>query len=226
MAEATRACIYVLAGNNGSGKSSIGGAKFLEFGTEFFNPDEVAQTMRAADSNLDQAEANSRAWHEGRRLLERSIAEKLTFAFETTLGGNTIPQLLEQATASGLDVRIWYVGLEGVDLHIARVRARVRKGGHDIPEERIRERYDTSRSNLIRLMPQLAELRLHDNTSDADPNSGASPEPLLVLHMIRGRIEFQCPVEETPNWAKPIVTAAMRARGIGRRRKTVEEKHA
>jgi predicted ABC-type ATPase len=104
------------------------------------------------------AEANSRAWLHGKRLLEKAIADRLNFAFETTLGGNTIPALLERAHSSRIAVRVWYVGLEGPELHISRVRARVEAGGHDIPAARIRERYDRSRDNLIRLLPKLTEL--------------------------------------------------------------------
>jgi predicted ABC-type ATPase len=62
-------------------------------------------------------------------------------SFETTLGGNTIPALLEEAMAVGIEVLVRYVGLDSVDLHIARVRAGVARGGHDIPEGKIRERF-------------------------------------------------------------------------------------
>jgi predicted ABC-type ATPase len=90
---------------------------------------------------LSEAEANSRAWHQGTRLLQRAIAERLNFAFETTLGGNTIPALLSSALSAGGEVRVWYVGLSSVEQHIARVKARVEKGGHPIPEQKIRERF-------------------------------------------------------------------------------------
>lgn len=58
---------------------------------------------------MGPAEANSRAWLHGKRLLEKAIADRLNFAFETTLGGNTIPALLERAHSSGIAVRVWYV---------------------------------------------------------------------------------------------------------------------
>ncbi len=93
----------------------------------------------------------------------RAIAERCNFAFETTLGRSTITSLLETALLSGIEVRIAYVGLSSPELHIARVRSRVEKGGHDIPEERIRDRYDRGRLNLIRLLPRLTELRVYDN---------------------------------------------------------------
>ena len=90
-------CIYVLAGTNGAGKSSIAGAMFLAKGAGYFNPDEAAARIRHARPQLSQAEANSQAWYQGKRLLQRTIAERLSFAFETTLGGNTIPALHSRA---------------------------------------------------------------------------------------------------------------------------------
>ena len=69
--------IYVLAGANGAGKSSIGGAAFLHHGVEYFNPDEAARRILAANPAITQEDANSAAWHEGKRLLERAIAERL-----------------------------------------------------------------------------------------------------------------------------------------------------
>ena len=212
MADAAPApCIYVLAGTNGAGKSSLAGAMFLQTGVEYFNPDQAARLILARNPGLLQSDANSAAWHQGRRLLERAIAERKTFAFETTLGGNTITALLERALASGLAVRVWYVGLNGPELHIARVRSRVARGGHDIPAEQVRARYDTSRLNLVRLLPRLTELRVYDNSAEADPRAGVPPEPLLVLHMLRGKIVRACPLAQTPDWAKPILAAAIRS---------------
>ncbi|HXI24678.1 MAG TPA: zeta toxin family protein, partial [Pyrinomonadaceae bacterium] len=129
--------IYVLAGTNGAGKSSIAGAMLIEEGVKYFNPDEAAALIADANPGIALEEAQSAAWYEGRRLLERAILERLDFAFETTLGGSTIAALLEKALSSGIEMRIWYVGLDRIERHIARVRARVEKGGHDIPEERI-----------------------------------------------------------------------------------------
>lgn len=203
----------MLAGTNGAGKSSIAGAMFLAKGTQTFNPDESATRIRSAKPHFSHAEANSHAWNEGKRLLQRAIAERLNFAFETTLGGNTIPALLGSALSAGLQVRVWYAGLSSVELHIARVRARVEKGGHPIPEEKIRDRYDRSRVNLIRLMPRLTELLVYDNSHEADPDAGERPEPKLLLHMASGEIVGACDLQLIPRWAKPILAAAMRAAG-------------
>jgi predicted ABC-type ATPase len=200
-----------LAGTNGAGKSSIAGAMFLAQGAEYFNPDEAAILILSANPEIAQAEANSLAWHEGKRLLERAIAERLNFAFETTLGGRMIAALLHSALSAGIEVRIWYMGLQSAELHIERVRARVTKGGHDIPEARIRERYDHSRLNLTQLMPKLTELRVYDNSKEADPRAGVIPKPELILHMARGKIVSSCNLAATPAWAKPILATAIKS---------------
>jgi predicted ABC-type ATPase len=205
-----RACIYVLAGTNGAGKSSLAGATFRESGADYFNPDEAARRILAANPGISITEANSAAWHEGRRLLERAIPEGLDFAFETTLGGNTIPDLLEKALSTGLEVRLWFVGLRTPELHIARVRSIVAHGGHDIPEDKIRERYDRSRVKLIELMPTVTELRVYDNSVEADPNAGHSPQPTLILHLENGKIVEMCELGVTPDWAKPLLASAIR----------------
>jgi len=203
------ACIYVLAGTNGAGKSSVGGAAIREKGADYFNPDEATRRIRATNPDISERDANIAAWHAGKRLLEEAIARRLVFAFETTLGGDTITSLLRRALAEGVEVRMWYVGLATPERHVARVRARVARGGHDIPESKIRERYERSRVNLIRLLPQLTELRVFDNSVEADPASGAAPTPLLVLHMVKGTIAATCALPRVPEWAKPIVAAAV-----------------
>ena len=201
--------IYVLAGVNGAGKSSIGGAAFRAFGADYYNPDEAARNLMAAHARLSQSQANAIAWDQGRRLLEQAIASRLDFAFETTLGGATLTRLLAQAAVQGTELRVWYAGLSTPELHIERVHARVRNGGHDIPEANIRHRYDHSRLNLIHLLPGLAALRVYDNSLDADPASGQVPVPTLVLHMEHGKIVGPRDLSATPTWAKAIVAAAL-----------------
>ena len=199
----------MLAGVNGAGKSSIVGAMIRAAGADYYNPDEAAKALRDADPGLDQVAANAAAWHQGKRLLERAIADRLDFAFETTLGGNTIPRLLAEAASNGFEVRVWFVGLDTPEAHIARVRHRVRSGGHDIPEDAIRRRWRHSRQNLVQLLPALTELRVYDNSADADPATGHAPQPRLVLHVQRGRIVGPDDLASTPEWAQPIVAAAL-----------------
>jgi predicted ABC-type ATPase len=201
--------IHVLGGVNGAGKSSIVGATIRAKGGKYYNPDEAAREIMAANPGLGQTEANAVAWEQGRKLLEKAIDQRLDFTFETTLGGNTMPELLAKAAARGIEVRIFYVGLATADEHIERVRQRVLAGGHDIPEADIRRRFRHSLINLVKLLPVLTELKVYDNSATADPATGQAPKPALVLHMERGRIVGPADLTSTPAWAKPIVAAAL-----------------
>ena len=210
MAGGRRGTIHVIAGTNGAGKSSIGGAQIRRIGGEYFNPDEATQLILQANPGATLADANSAAWHQGKEMLERAIKEDGNLAIETTLGGRTITGLLYEACRLGMRVVVWYVGLEGIDLHVERVRQRVARGGHDIPESKIRERYDRSRENLIGLIPGLAELRICDNSGEVDESTGKIPPPLLVVHSRGNEIVERCSMEHVPKWAKPIVAAVFR----------------
>ena len=205
-----RPSVYVIAGVNGAGKSSVAGETFRESGVDYYNPDEAARLLVTANPTLTQTEANAAAWHEGVRLLKRAIDERLDFAFETTLGANTIPRLLRNAANAVIEIYVWYVGLESPELHIARVKSRVARGGHDISEEDIRRRYERSRLNLIDLLPVLRALRIFDNSAEADPADGQTPKPILVLSMERGKILGPKDLTHTPACAKPIVAAALK----------------
>lgn len=205
-----RPVIFVLAGVNGAGKSSVAGARLRAEKLNYFNPDEAARRIEA-ETGCTGAEANALAWQEGKQRLESAIHERQSFAFESTLGGRTIPHLLEQAADAGIEVLVWFLGLSSAEQHIARVRARVAAGGHDIPEAKIRDRWDASRRNIIALMPGLTELKVFDNSEEGDPDAGTIPPPRLLLHWRRGTIVFPGirGLASTPDWAKPIVARAL-----------------
>jgi len=202
--------LFVLAGVNGAGKSSVAGAFLRRRNLNYFNPDEAARRIRMF-LGCSVEDANAYAWNEGKLLLEKAIRDRANHAFETTLGGRTIPRLLAAAADGGFEVRMWFVGLATVEQHIARVRARVATGGHDIPEDKIRERWNTARQNLMALLPRLNELRLFDNSDDRDPVTGMIPPPKLLLHWQRGAViaPSRPALEATPEWARPIVTHAL-----------------
>ena len=206
--------ITVLAGTNGAGKSSVGGALLVSLATPFYNPDVETRALLAANPGLSLEEANATAWRIGKERLESAIANRESFNFETTLGGETITQLLTRAHAGGVRVRMWYCGLNGVELHIQRVQTRVQRGGHDIPETKIRARYDASRRNLCTLLPSLDELALFDNSIDADPHRGRPPRPLKLLHFRDGQLLYR--TASMPAWAKPIAAVALSLAGAPR----------
>ncbi len=174
--------LYVLAGVNGAGKSSIGEAIFHAKGSVVFNPDTIARKIRTFHPDISLTLANAHAWQLGKSLLEEAIEERKDYRFETMLGGRTITRLLQEAARGQHRLHIWFCGLESPDLHLRRVRARVMRGGHDIPEEKIRERWNSSRENLIRLLPHIHHLRVYDNSTEADPARGkeTGDDPMAV----------------------------------------------
>jgi predicted ABC-type ATPase len=212
MGRRRRPFIFVLAGVNGAGKSSVGGNLLAEHGLPWFNPDGYARELMSR-LHVTPEEANAAAWQFGREQLEEAIANGRNFAFETTLGASTIPGLLAKASASH-DVVIWFCGLASVELHLRRVAARVASGGHDIPEAKIRERWDGSRSNIIQLLPYLAHLQVFDNSAEAAAGRPI-PAPILLLEMVNGKLLRPDPadpgqLEAIPNWAMPLVEGAIR----------------
>lgn len=205
----TRPVVFVLAGVNGAGKSSVGGHLLRQAGLAWFNPDQFARELVAA-TGCGQTHANGLAWQEGMRRLDAALETGRSYAFETTLGGQHVPARLKAATATH-DVIVWFCGLASVEQHIARVQARVAAGGHDIPETAIRQRWTRARANLIGLMPDLACLRVFDNSAEVAPGETV-PDPLTVLEMEHGRLLWPTDAEDwrhTPDWAKPLLEAAL-----------------
>ena len=183
-------CFCVLAGANGAGKSTFAGDVFLR---------PHAKPVWPKGTITKQGER-----------LELAIAQRCDYSFQTPLSNKTITGQLEMALSAGIEVRIWYVGLSSPELHIARVRARGTAGGKNIPGETIRNAYYRSRHNLIRLLPRVTELRLYDNSEEADPDGGVLPYPHLILHVVKGSVQNVCGAEGFPDWVKPIIEAFLK----------------
>lgn len=206
----SRPRLLVLAGVNGAGKSSIGGGMLTRAGGVWYNPDDFARALLAWHE-YTQTQANIEAWHEGMRRLDDALACGHDHAFETTLGGNTVPAKLVEAARTH-DVMLWFCGLDSPERHLARIRLRVSQGGHDIPEAKVRERCESSIRNLLRLLPHLARLRVYDNSVDALPGQPI-PNPRLLMSMDAGRVLWPTDADtlrQTPDWAKPILEVALR----------------
>lgn len=204
-----RPIVYVLAGVNGAGKSSVGGYLLERAGLTWFNPDTFARELLAS-TGCEQGQANAAAWQEGMRRLDQAAAANANYAFETTLGGRTVPARIKAASETH-DVLMWFCGLSSPELHLARVKARVAVGGHDIPEGKIRERYPAALANLIALMPCLAHLQVHDNSVEVGIGE-AVPDPVLVAEMKAGKLIWPTDLDSlssTPDWAKPLLEAAL-----------------
>jgi len=197
--------LYILAGVNGAGKSSVGGHVLSMLGLPWYNPDTFARVL-VAECGMSQQEANIEAWTEGMVQLDEAVRTRTPFAFETTLGGTTVCEKIK-AAAQTHNIRIWYCGLQSPEMHLARVQLRVSQGGHDIPKEKILERWQTSRANLIALLPFLTELSLFDNSAEVAVKQ-AIKNPIKIVHLRDGKLlhpKTTAELTQTPDWAQAIV---------------------
>ena len=132
--------VIIIAGPNGAGKTTFA-REFLprEAGCpHFVNADLIAAGL----SPFAPERASVRA---GRIMLDeisRSAAEGRTFAFETTLSGQAYARRIVQWRGEGYTVKLIFLKLSSVEEALARVAMRVRQGGHDVPEDIVRRRFD------------------------------------------------------------------------------------
>ncbi len=147
--------VIVFAGPNGSGKSTI--TQMAKTVGKYINADDIKRTTLCTD-----LEAAVKA----EELRERMIENKNDFTFETVLSTDRNLLLLQKAKEQGYFVRGIYVLTSNVDINVARVHAREALGGHGVPEEKIRLRYDKA----LALIPKLVEicdiLHIYDNTKE------------------------------------------------------------
>ncbi len=156
--------IIIVSGPNGAGKTTFA-EEFLpkEAGCPVFvNADLIA----AGISPFDPERAAFRA---GRLMLEEihnHARRKVSFAFETTLSGRCYARMIPDWQASGFTVKLIFLRLTSPELAIARVRQRVRAGGHSVPESTIRRRFLAGLRNFeTRYKPIVNEWLLYDNSA-------------------------------------------------------------
>lgn len=147
--------VIVFAGPNGSGKSTI--TQMAKVGGEYINADDIKRTTLCTD-----LEAAVKA----EELRECMINDKKDFTFETVLSTDRNLLLLQKAKDQGYFVRGIYVLTSNVDINVARVQAREALGGHGVPEEKIRSRYDKALALIPRLVEICDILHIYDNTRE------------------------------------------------------------
>ena len=153
--------VIIIAGPNGAGKSTLAPHLLRDtFGIfEYVNVDTIAEGLSAfAPENA--------AFDAGRvvlRRLHKLAADQKDFAFETTLASRSFAGWLTELQESGYTTSIIFLRLENVDVAIQRVDARVKAGGHLIPENTIRGRYERGIKNLFKLyLPFVNSWRVFD----------------------------------------------------------------
>jgi predicted ABC-type ATPase len=159
--------LYIIAGPNGVGKTTFARTFLPKYADckNFINADLIAEGI----SPFSPEAATVRA---GRLMLNeiRFFAlRRATFAFETTFSGRSYLKLIRQFKKQGYEVHIFFLWVKSVDVALSRVRERVLKGGHDIPEALVRRRFGRSISNFF------AEYRRLADSWYLFDNSGGTP---------------------------------------------------
>lgn len=147
--------IIVFAGPNGSGKSTITQTlRPVDF--DYINADEIQRALHC--TNLEAAKA-------AECLREEHLEQNRSFCFETVLSTRRNLELLRRAKDKGFFIRCYYILTVDPLINVARVRSRVLSGGHDVPENKIKDRYDRA----LNLIPELVSVcdvcHIYDNST-------------------------------------------------------------
>lgn len=160
----------IVAGPNGSGKSSVYANTDLEWGGRsvwIVNPDLLAARISEIEGQA-LPEANLTAVKRIEAWVDASIAVHKTIGVETVLSTDKYRRLVNAAKARGFIVWLFYVILDSPDHSIERIKFRVAKGGHTVPDDKVRKRYTGSLDQLPWFLEQADQAWIFDN-------SGASP---------------------------------------------------
>ena len=173
-----RPTVYVIAGPNGAGKTTFASEFLPGFVRcqQFLNADLIAAGLSPFAPETQNVRAS-------RLLLERLkelTFSKENFGFETTLAGVTYVKRLRNMKRAGYRVVLFFLWLPSPDMAVARVANRVRQGGHPVPEEDVRRRYQTGLRNLFRrYLPLMDAWWMYD---------ASKLPPKLIAHEVRGKL--------------------------------------
>lgn len=145
--------VVVFAGPNGSGKSTI--TELLKPPMDYINADEIKKNIKCSDLAAAQLAEKQREEH---------IEQMSEFCFETVLSTCRNIELLKKAKERGYFIRCYYVLTADPMINVWRVKSRVESGGHDVPEEKIIQRYDRA-LELIKDLVQICDVcHIYDNS--------------------------------------------------------------
>ena len=155
--------LYVIAGPNGAGKTTFA-REFLPTYADcknFINADLIAQ-------GVSPFSPQAAAFRAGRLMLEEIELHSRRdedFGFETTLSGRSYLSLIQRLKKKGYRVHLFFLFVEGIEVTLSRIKDRVLKGGHDVPETVVRRRFGRSVGNFFReYRPLVDSWYLFDNT--------------------------------------------------------------
>jgi len=170
LAEKARPFCLCLAGPNGSGKSTATrGIRQTVHLENWIDPDIVAEGERLKGSNLDWKDVSSLAFAVARNLRVEHAQELRDFGFETVFSHISNIQFLNALKMLGYVVHLYFVCTDSAEINIGRVRNRVRLGGHDVPVDKILDRYSRALKNLTRSVRIFDRVVLLDNSFENAP---------------------------------------------------------
>ena len=192
-----RPVLIVIAGPNGSGKTSVTSKilhhEWLE-DSEYINPDNVARDVFGDWNNRESVLKAANYCNEWR---EKCLAEHKSLIFETVMSAADKVDYILRAKEAGFFIRLFFVSTESPTINAKRVAQRVLDGGHDVPIPKIISRYDKSIANCIALAPYVDRLYVYDNSIE-------DAEARLLFRLSDGALAKRY-VEELPNWALNIL---------------------
>jgi len=145
--------VIVFAGPNGSGKSTI--TRMAKTVGIYINADDIKKANLCSD--IDAA-------LKAEELREDAVARGIDFTFETVLSTDRNLKLLQKARTKGYFIRCIYVLTASPEVNITRVQVREASGGHGVPEDKIRSRYEKALALIPELVKVCDILHIYDNT--------------------------------------------------------------
>lgn len=192
-----RPVLIVIAGPNGSGKTSVTSKilhhEWLE-DSEYINPDNVA---RDVFGDWNNPEAVLKAANYCNDWRERCLTEHRSHIFETVMSATDKVDYILRAKQAGFFIRLFFVSTESPTINAKRVASRVLNGGHDVPITKIISRYDKSIANCIALAPYVDRLYVYDNSIE-------DTEARLLFRLSDGALTKRY-VDALPQWATAIL---------------------
>ena len=204
MAGNDRPAMIVIAGPNGSGKTSLTSRLLLHEWLRdcvYINPDEIAQE-RFGDWN--SPDAVIKAAQEAASIRENCLAQRKNFVFETVFSAVDKLDFLRRGMECGYFVRLFFIATSSPVINAARIAVRVMKGGHDVPITKIISRYTKSIANCATGVAFVDRAYIYDNSED-----GRAPK--LLFRTQNGEIAKI--YSEIPTWAAIITSDIERRSG-------------
>mgnify|MGYP006299434289 FL=1 len=173
--------IYIISGCNGAGKTTASYTILPDLldCKEFVNADEIAKGLSPFDPEKASIQAGKLMLKKVYQLLDKNH----DFAFETTLAAKSHRNIIEKAQIKGYKTILLFFYLRTSDLAVKRVETRVKEGGHDIPENTIRRRYEGGLKNFFTIYRFLVnEWMFIDNSGNPYEIIGESNQTLTEIH--------------------------------------------